>query len=58
MAREHLRLPHMAPEIILGENDVDRRADVYALGGVAYYLLTGQLVFEADTPMKMLLQHV
>jgi serine/threonine protein kinase len=31
---------------------------VYALGCVAYYLLTGQLVFEADTPMKMLLQHV
>ncbi len=49
---------YMAPEIILGENDVDRRADVYALGCVAYYLLTGQLVFEADTPMKMLLQHV
>ncbi len=49
---------YMAPEIILGESDVDRRADVYALGCVAYYLLTGQLVFEADTPMKMLLQHV
>jgi serine/threonine protein kinase len=49
---------YMAPEIILGEADVDRRADVYALGCVAYYLLTGQLVFEADTPMKMLLQHV
>jgi serine/threonine-protein kinase len=48
----------MAPEIILGEGDVDRRADVYAVGCVAYYLLTGQLVFEADTPMKMLLQHV
>ena len=48
----------MAPEIILGEADVDRRADVYALGCVAYYLLTGQLVFEADTPMKMFLQHV
>ena len=48
----------MAPEIILGEADVDRRADVYALGCVAYYLLTGQLVFEVDTPMKTLLRHV
>jgi serine/threonine-protein kinase len=49
---------YMAPEIILGDADVDRRADVYALGCVAYYLLTGQLVFEAETPMKMLMQHV
>ena len=49
---------YMAPEIILGEVDVDRRADVYALGCVAYFLLTGQLVFEAETPMKMVLQHV
>ena len=49
---------YMAPEIILGNGEVDRRADVYALGCVAYYLLTGQLVFEADTPMKMLMQHV
>jgi serine/threonine-protein kinase len=49
---------YMAPEIILGDADVDRRADVYALGCVAYFLLTGQLVFEADSPMKMLLQHV
>lgn len=49
---------YMAPEVILGESTVDRRADVYALGCVAYYALTGHLVFEADSPMKMLLQHV
>jgi plasmid stabilization system protein ParE len=49
---------YMAPEVILGEVEVDRRADVYALGCVAYYMLTGQLVFDADTPMKMLVQHV
>jgi eukaryotic-like serine/threonine-protein kinase len=47
----------MAPEMIL-EGDVDQRADVYALGCVAYFLLTGQLVFEADTPMKMFLEHL
>jgi serine/threonine-protein kinase len=47
----------MAPETILG-GEVDRRADVYAVGCVAYYLVTGQLVFEADTPMKMLMQHL
>jgi serine/threonine-protein kinase len=48
----------MAPEIILDESAVDQRADVYAVGCVAYYLLTGQLVFEGDTPMQMFLQHM
>ena len=47
----------MAPEIIL-DGEVDQRADVYALGCVAYYLLTGQLVFDGDTPMKMFVQHL
>jgi serine/threonine-protein kinase len=49
---------YMAPETILGDAEVDRRADVYALGCVAYYLLTGELVFEADTSMKMLMHHL
>jgi serine/threonine-protein kinase len=48
----------MAPEMILGNGEIDRRADVYALGCVAYYLLTGELVFEAKTPMQMFLHHV
>jgi len=49
---------YMAPEIILGESDVDRRADVYALGCVAYFLVTGQLVFQGSTSMQILVQHV
>ncbi len=47
----------MAPEVALGE-EVDRRADVYALGCVAYWLLTGQLVFDADSPIKMIYRHI
>jgi serine/threonine protein kinase len=49
---------YMAPEVILGERDVDARADVYSLGCLAYWMLTGQLVFEASSPMKMLMHHL
>jgi serine/threonine-protein kinase len=49
---------YMAPELILGEVAIDRRADIYALGCVAYYLLTGHRVFEGDTPMKTMVMHV
>jgi serine/threonine-protein kinase len=48
---------YMAPEMALGET-VDHRADIYALGCVGYWLLTGRLVFEAETPVKMMLQHI
>jgi serine/threonine protein kinase len=47
----------IAPEQVLGGVDVDTRADIYSTGCVAYWLLTGQLVFTADTPMKHLLAH-
>jgi serine/threonine-protein kinase len=49
---------YMAPETIVGGVDVDRRADVYSIGCVAYYLLTGQLVFPSSTPMQALVDHV
>jgi eukaryotic-like serine/threonine-protein kinase len=47
----------IAPEQALGAADVDSRADIYSTGCVAYWLLTGQLVFTADTPMGLLLAH-
>jgi serine/threonine-protein kinase len=47
----------IAPEQALGGDDVDARADIYATGCVAYWLLTGELVFTADTPMKLVLAH-
>jgi tRNA A-37 threonylcarbamoyl transferase component Bud32 len=49
---------YMAPECILGDVDVDRRADVYALGCVAYFALTGSLVFDAENSMQMLMHHL
>jgi eukaryotic-like serine/threonine-protein kinase len=48
---------YMAPEMALGEA-VDGRADLYALGCVAYFLLTGQLVFEADSAIQMIARHL
>jgi serine/threonine-protein kinase len=48
----------MAPELALGEPGLDSRVDIYALGAVLYWLLTGQLVFEADTPIKMMHRHI
>ena len=48
----------MAPEQALGESAVDSRADIYASGCVAYWLLTGQFVFTDETPMGLVLQHV
>jgi eukaryotic-like serine/threonine-protein kinase len=47
----------LAPEIALGKRDLDSRADIYGLGCVAYWLLTGQRVFEGATPMEMVLHH-
>jgi len=48
---------YMAPEMALGEH-VDGRADIYALGCVAYYLVTGELVFEAETAFQMIAKHL
>jgi eukaryotic-like serine/threonine-protein kinase len=48
---------YMAPEMALGEK-CDGRADVYALGCVAFFLLTSQLVFEATNGLQMITKHI
>ena len=37
---------------------MDGRGDLYSLGCVAYFLLTGKLVFEGDNALRMILQHI
>ena len=48
----------MAPELVVGEPEICGAVDQYALGCVAYWLLTGGLVFEAATAAGMLVKHV
>jgi hypothetical protein len=49
---------YMAPEVVLGSGYTDHRVDLYALGCVAYWLLTGTMVFEGDNAMQVMMQHV
>lgn len=48
----------MAPEIALNDTTIDGRADIYALGCVAYYLLTGETVFPGESAIAVMLAHV
>ena len=48
----------MAPEVALSQTDVDSRADIYAVGCVAYWLVTGEVVFKRDTSLATVLAHV
>jgi serine/threonine-protein kinase len=48
----------MAPEQVVGDRPVDGRADIYALGCVAYWLLTGHTVFRGANAVATMMQHV
>jgi serine/threonine protein kinase len=49
---------YIAPEAISGEWDVDGRSDLYAVGAVGYFLLTGSPVFRARTIVEVCAHHL
>jgi len=48
---------YIAPEMAMGQ-PCDGRADLYALGCVAYFLLTGKLVFESTNGFQLITKHI
>ena len=48
----------MAPEAIRGEQFVDGRSDIYALGGVGIFLLTGEPVFAGQNLVEVVAHHL
>jgi pentatricopeptide repeat protein len=49
---------YMSPEQAAADKHIDHRADIYAVGAVAYELLTGRPPFTGTTPQEVLASHV
>jgi serine/threonine-protein kinase len=49
---------YIAPEQVTERGDVDERSDLYLVGGVAYFMLTGTEMFRGRSVMEILAQHV
>jgi serine/threonine-protein kinase len=47
----------MSPEQAAGQQRLDARSDIYNVGAVAYFLVTGQLLFDRTSPLQMLHAH-
>lgn len=49
---------YIAPESVYGANKADARSDLYNLGGVAYWMLTGTHLFGGSSSLDLIIDHV
>ena len=48
---------YMSPEQAIATKDVDGRADIYSLGAILYFMLTGRPPFEGTNPTELMIAH-
>jgi serine/threonine-protein kinase len=49
---------YFSPEQARGEEDIDTRSDIYALGATFYEMVTGKPPFEGESAAQVMLQHI
>ncbi|MEZ0227339.1 MAG: serine/threonine-protein kinase [Planctomycetota bacterium] len=49
---------YISPEQATGEKNLDTRSDIYALGASLYHMITGEVPYDGDSPLQVMLKHM